>query len=62
VLPAIEKIGVGWFSTVSAVFLIISTIMIYLTTLYGRGWREKVDERKVAKVERREARAVEEKI
>jgi hypothetical protein len=58
VLPAIEKVGVGWFSTISAGFLAVSTILVYITTLYGRKWREAVDGRKNAKVERREANAV----
>jgi len=51
-LPAIEKIGVGWFSTISAIFLVVATIAVYVTTLYGRGWRENIDAR-------REARGVE---
>ncbi|KAI9815799.1 MAG: hypothetical protein M1827_002195 [Pycnora praestabilis] len=46
VLPAIDKIGVGWFSTISAGFLIVSTLLVYATTIFGKGWREKVDQRK----------------
>jgi len=55
VLPAIDGIGVGWFSTISALFLVVSTIAVYFTTLYGRQWRERVDEKKRAKIERRTA-------
>jgi hypothetical protein len=45
-LPAIEKIGVGWFSTISALFLVVATITVYINTIYGRGWREKIDANK----------------
>lgn len=55
VLPAVEGIGVGWFSTISAIFLVVSTIAVYFTCLYGRQWREKVDRKKEAKMERRRA-------
>ncbi|KAF2427148.1 MFS transporter [Tothia fuscella] len=45
-LPAIEKIGVGWFSTISALFLVISTIAVYINVLYGKRWRERIDAHK----------------
>lgn len=45
VLPAIEKIGVGWFSTISCGFLIFSAGLVMLTTIYGERWRIKIDER-----------------
>ncbi|KAK0622214.1 Dityrosine transporter 1 [Lasiodiplodia hormozganensis] len=45
-LPAIEKIGVGGFSTISAGFLIVAAGLTWLTTQFGRGWRDAVDERK----------------
>lgn len=41
VLPAIESIGVGWFSTISAGFLVVAATLVYLTALYGKEWREK---------------------
>lgn len=50
-LPAIRKVGVGWFSTISAVFLMISAIATYFTTVYGRQWRDNVDAKKAAKKE-----------
>ena len=50
-LPAIRAIGVGWFSTISALFLVIATIATYVTTLYGKQWREAVDAKKAAKKE-----------
>lgn len=46
VLPAIEKIGVGWFSTISCGFLLFSTSLVVLTTIYGERWRTRVDDRK----------------
>jgi MFS family permease len=49
VLPAIEKVGVGWFSTISALFLVVSTIAVHITTLYGRGWRENIDAKREAR-------------
>ncbi|KAF2710917.1 MFS general substrate transporter [Pleomassaria siparia CBS 279.74] len=50
-LPAIRKIGVGWFSTISAVFLVASTAATYVTTLYGKEWREAIDAKKTASKE-----------
>jgi hypothetical protein len=49
VLPAIEKIGVGWFSTISALLLVLSTASVYVTAVFGRGWREGIDERKATR-------------
>ena len=49
VIPAIEGIGVGWFSTVTALFIVSTTIGVLFTTLYGTAWREKVDARKAAR-------------
>jgi MFS family permease len=46
VLPAIEKIGVGWFSVISCGFLLCSTSLVMLTTIYGERWRTSVDDRK----------------
>ncbi|GKZ34471.1 hypothetical protein AbraIFM66950_004746 [Aspergillus brasiliensis] len=50
VLPAQEAMGVGWFSTVSALFLIAVGGGLYLTAEYGPRWREAVD----AKLQARE--------
>ncbi|KAK0637976.1 MFS antiporter QDR3 [Lasiodiplodia hormozganensis] len=56
-LPAIEVIGVGWFSTISAGFLVAAMLLTWLTTIYGRQWRDDVDAKKKArKVEGRERR------
>ncbi|KXX76914.1 Dityrosine transporter 1 [Madurella mycetomatis] len=47
-LPAIETIGVGWFSTITAVFLVVATGGIMATIWWGRSWRDKVDGRRRA--------------
>ncbi|KZL77946.1 major facilitator superfamily transporter, partial [Colletotrichum tofieldiae] len=45
VLPAIKKIGVGWFSTISAAFLIIGALSVWAVALWGRNWRKRIDEK-----------------
>ncbi|GAB1315056.1 Major facilitator superfamily (MFS) profile domain-containing protein [Madurella fahalii] len=56
-LPAIETIGVGWFSTIAAVFLAVATGGIMATISCGKSWRDRVDGRCQAKrlAERRAA-------
>ncbi len=49
VLPAVQAIGVGWFSTITAVFLVVSTAGIQATIWWGKDWREGVDSRRRAK-------------
>lgn len=55
VLPAVEKIGVGWFSTISAAFLVASAVATSAAIKWGAVWREAVDgrrrERRKAKME-----------
>jgi len=41
-LPAIDQIGVGWFSTISAAFLIATAFGTWCVTIWGPGWREKI--------------------
>ncbi|KAI1629326.1 MFS transporter [Exophiala viscosa] len=50
-LPAIEKIGVGWFSSVSALFLVVSAVSLWATTVWGEDWRRAVDRKKKARKE-----------
>ena len=38
-LPAIQAIGVGWFSTLSGLFITATGGLIWLLTLYGEKWR-----------------------
>ncbi|KAJ7348839.1 MFS transporter [Mycena albidolilacea] len=53
VLPAVEKIGVGWFSTVSALFLVVVAVGVHVTTVWGKSWRDKIDGPKQDKVSAR---------
>lgn len=48
-LPAVEKIGVGWFSTISAGFLVVSSLATLAAVTWGRSWRDHVDEKRRAK-------------
>ena len=41
-LPVIDRIGVGWFSTISAAFLVIAAVATWTTAKYGATWRERV--------------------
>jgi hypothetical protein len=43
VLPAVEAIGVGWFSTISALFLVFAGCCVWATTIYGDEWRTRID-------------------
>jgi hypothetical protein len=53
VLPAVERMGVGWFSTISALFLIASGVGVWLTTIFGDQWRDKVEKKNQRKAEER---------
>lgn len=44
-LPAIEKIGVGWFSTISALFLVVAALGTWATAVWGHEWQEAVETR-----------------
>lgn len=57
-LPAIEKIGVGWFSTTSAVFLVVCTIALWFVCLYGQQWRHAVDANKARRKAQRQAEEI----
>jgi multidrug resistance protein len=58
-LPAIEAIGVGWFSTISSIFLVVSAVSLWALTVWGEGWRKAVDRKKKAKRRAREAKDLE---
>jgi hypothetical protein len=58
-LPAIEVVGVGWFSTISAGFLVVSAASVWAVTVWGEGWRKRVDSRKRDKRHRLEVRELE---
>ncbi|KAJ5390558.1 uncharacterized protein N7496_001626 [Penicillium cataractarum] len=53
VLPAVEAIGVGWFSTISAIFLVVSGLCVWATTIFGDKWRNQVDERNQRKEQKK---------
>lgn len=42
-LPAIDAIGVGWFSTISAAFLVASAVAVWATARWGESWRQNVE-------------------
>lgn len=50
-LPAVRAIGVGWFSTISALFLVAGAAATYVTIVYGKSWRVAIDTKKAAKKE-----------
>ncbi|EEA27224.1 hypothetical protein TMatcc_004496 [Talaromyces marneffei ATCC 18224] len=45
VLPGIGAMGVGWFNTISAIFVGISGFFMWLITIKGATWRQRVDEK-----------------
>ncbi|KAF6808217.1 hypothetical protein CPLU01_15704 [Colletotrichum plurivorum] len=45
VLPAIKRIGVGWFSTISAGFMMFGALGVWAVALWGRSWRQRIDEK-----------------
>lgn len=57
VLPAINGIGVGWFSTISAGFLVAAAGLVFLTAKKGRSWANEVEEKKRLKKEKRSEKA-----
>lgn len=52
VLPAKDSIGIGWFSTISALFIVAASGGTMLTIRYGKLWRDKVDAKKKTKRKR----------
>ncbi len=49
VLPAVERIGVGWFSTISAAFLALSSLATLAAILWGQSWRNRVEKKQGSK-------------
>jgi hypothetical protein len=49
VLPAVQSVGVGWFSTISAAFLFLSAVGVVASVQWGKGWREVIDGKKRAR-------------
>jgi multidrug resistance protein len=44
-LPVIEAIGVGWFSTISAFFLVLAAVGTWATSVWGHEWQESMERR-----------------
>ncbi len=53
VLPAVEKIGVGWFSTISTLFMVASGGLTWLTIQMGEKWRQSIGRKHEEKKERK---------
>lgn len=49
VLPAIEGVGVGWFSTLSAGLMVLSTGGLLASIWYGQKWQKKIKAKERAK-------------
>ncbi|KAF5012769.1 hypothetical protein FDECE_1189 [Fusarium decemcellulare] len=43
VLPAVKGIGIGWFCTITALFVMASAGGMYAAIIWGEGWRLKMD-------------------
>ncbi|RGP71045.1 dityrosine transporter [Fusarium longipes] len=43
VLPAVEAVGIGWFSTISAAYLMVSALATMTAIRWGKGWRERIE-------------------
>jgi hypothetical protein len=46
VLPGVRGIGVGWFSTISAFFLMAGAFAVWCTVEFGKRWRDAIDDKK----------------
>jgi MFS family permease len=49
VLPAVEAIGVGWFTTISALFLMVGAAATLAAIWWGQSWRDNIDQKRRAK-------------
>jgi hypothetical protein len=45
VLPAVEAVGIGWFSTISAAYLVVSALATMAAIRWGKAWRERTQAR-----------------
>ncbi|KAK7035985.1 MFS general substrate transporter [Favolaschia claudopus] len=62
VLPAVEGIGVGWFSTITMAVLVLSAAGIYATILWGESWRDTIQRKQQARGEKEEKVPVSESV
>lgn len=49
VLPGVQAIGVGWFSTISVFFLLFGVLCTFATIKCGKKWRQVIDAKKKAR-------------
>lgn len=61
VLPAVDTVGIGWFCTITTAFLVTAGALVWLTTIFGAGWRKKADEKKATKKREKKAKKKEKK-
>ncbi|KAI1105343.1 MFS general substrate transporter [Jackrogersella minutella] len=61
VLPAISAMGVGWFSTISALFVFSGTICAWVSIRWGQKWRRNVDARRKRRAAKKKKMLLEEK-
>lgn len=55
VLPAVEGVGIGWFSTISAAYLVASALATMAAIRWGKGWRESMQAKLQGQREEKEA-------
>ncbi|KAM5352302.1 hypothetical protein ACJ41O_005025 [Fusarium nematophilum] len=55
VLPAIEGVGIGWFSAISAAYLIASALATMAAIRWGKGWRESIQAQRESRREQQES-------
>lgn len=53
-LPAIQGIGVGWFTTISCFFMAATAVAVWAVTVWGEDWRRAVDRQEKEKKKERE--------
>lgn len=55
VLPAVEGVGIGWFSTITAAYLVASALATMAAIRWGKGWRESMQAKLEGRREQKKA-------
>ncbi|KAM0429320.1 hypothetical protein ACHAPT_006535 [Fusarium lateritium] len=55
VLPAVEGFGIGWFSTITAAYLVASALVTMAAIRWGKGWRESMQAKLESRREQKKA-------
>ncbi|RSL60053.1 hypothetical protein CEP54_006961 [Fusarium duplospermum] len=55
VLPAVEGVGIGWFSTITAAYLVASALATLAAIRWGKGWRESMQAKLEGRREQKKA-------